>query len=116
MGDESMKEYWVMKVAFRDGTKYQGITRCSLDIREGRKRLLRDFHKIFPVAEVRRKGGGIMKILIGKEKEKNELQRTDSTESRNYTSNRKQRIVDNPKGIREEITKACKTKKQKSRA
>lgn len=111
-----MKKYWVMKVTFRDGTKYQGITSYSLDIREGRKRLLRDFHKIFPIAEVRRKGGGIMKILIGEEKEKNELQRTDSTESRNYTSNPKQSVIGNPRGIREEITKACKTQKRKSRA
>ena len=115
MGNESMKKYWVMKVAFRDGTKYQGITRYSLCIKEGRKRLLGDFHMIFPIAEVRRKGGGIMKILIGEERE-NELQRTDSTESRNYTSNHKQCAVGNPRGIREEITKACKTQKRKSRA
>ena len=64
-----MKRHWVMKAALRDGTRYQIIADYEPDKEKARKRLVAKLYEYIPLAEIRRRGGGLMKIFVGREKE-----------------------------------------------
>lgn len=82
-----MNEYWVMRVAFRDGTEYQGVTKYRPDGQKARKSLMEGFREIYPRERVRQKGGGVMRIFVGTEKE-SEFTRTGHKDEKSPTTNR----------------------------
>lgn len=82
-----MNEYWVMKVSFRDGTVYQGVTKYRPSGRKARQELLRGLKEIYPDWRIRQKGGGIMRIFVGTEKE-SEFSRTGHKDEKSSTTSR----------------------------
>ncbi len=110
-----MNKYWVIQVAFRDGTRYQGVTKYRLDYMKARESLLRELREYYPTERLKQKGGGIMKFFPATEKEsdfsrtghktKTSLERAESAQARKDTANKKKSFYGNPRGLREENRK-----------
>lgn len=59
-----MKQYYVMNVEFKDGTKWKGVVDYALDLWKTRERLLKRFRTFYSREEVKRKGGAIATIRL----------------------------------------------------
>ncbi len=123
MGDENMKnDYWVLKMVFRDGTKFQAIAKQRLDERKAKQRLFVELGRYYSDEAIKAKGVKFVEVYLATETEsgysrvgreivkkgetqKNCVQRADFSRMRIYLGYDKESLYGCFLRLREGITK-----------